>query len=208
MKFTVFLFILLWSVTSIAQKKQVPFSGELVYQSKVVHNKSDSLYGKMLIYAKDSLLKTVTFTSELGKQEFIYHLRLNKSYLLITTTKGNYAIKMPYSEMSDTTDYQFKKQCGHKMIAGKKAKKLKVKLDGIDKSFTFYYFKDIAPQYGSAYTKMPGLVAEYFIPTDRGLLKYEIISLKEEDTPLELFMIPSGYKKVTLDEFMEELSSP
>jgi hypothetical protein len=119
----------------------------------------DSMQEHMLIYAKDSLLKVINFSSTLGKQELIKHLTKEKSYLLLETTKGKYAIRTNYTKYQDTTlSYSFKKKLGSKRIAGMKAKKLSVTFTDIDKKFTFYYLKNIPAIYGSAYTNFPGLV--------------------------------------------------
>jgi hypothetical protein len=141
MKLTVFLFSFLCSATIIAQKKHLPFSGELLFKAQRVIP-MDSMQEHMLIYAKDSLLKVINFSSTLGKQELIKHLTKEKSYLLLETTKGKYAIRTNYTKYQDTTlSYSFKKKLGSKRIAGMKAKKLSVTFTDIDKKFTFYYYK-------------------------------------------------------------------
>jgi hypothetical protein len=85
-----FLFtFLLLNFVAFSQKTRV-FNGELLYEIERVSPK-DSIPGKMLIYAKDSLLRVVNFSSSIGKQEVIKHLRLNRSYVLVTTTKGDFA---------------------------------------------------------------------------------------------------------------------
>jgi len=117
MKLTVFLFSFLCSVTIIAQKKQLPFSGELLFKAQRVIP-MDSMQEHMLIYVKDSLLKVINFSSTLGKQELIKHLTKEKSYLLLETTKGKYAIRTNYTKYQDTTlSYSFKKKLGSKRIA-------------------------------------------------------------------------------------------
>jgi hypothetical protein len=208
MKFTVFLFIFLWSVTIIAQKKHLPFSGELLFKAQRIIP-MDSVQEHMLIYAKDSLLNVVNFSSNMGKQELIKHLSKEKSYLLLETTKGKYAIRTNYTKHQDSTlSYSFKKKLGSKRIAGMKAKKLSVTFKDIDKKFSFYYLKNIPAMYGSAYTNFPGLVVEYYIPTDEGMFQYTLTEFKRIDPPLTLFMVPTGYKLVSIEEFMEELSKP
>jgi len=208
MKFTVFLFSFLWSVILIAQKKQQPFSGELLFIAQRVIP-MDSAQESMLIYAKDSLLKIINFSSQMGKQELIKHLSKEKSYLLLETTKGNFAIRTNYNKYEDTTlTYTYKKKLGSKKICNKKAKKIIVRFKEIDKDFTFYYYKNIPAIYGSAYTSFPGLVAEYYLPSDYGLVKYTLQEIRPIDPPLTLFMIPEKYKRVSLDEFLEEMSKP
>lgn len=186
----------------------MPFSGELLFKAQRVIP-MDSVQEHMLIYAKDTLLKVINFSSNMGKQELIKHLSKEKSYLLLETTKGKYAIRTNYSKYQDTTvSYSFKKKLGSKRIAGMKAKKLSVTFKDIDKKFSFYYFKQIPAMYGSAYTNFPGLVVEYYIPTDEGMFQYTLTEFKRIDPPLTLFMVPTGYKLVSIEEFMEEMSKP
>ena len=74
------------SLSYFSQKNQVAFSGELLYNIEKL-SPADSLPAKMLLYAKDSLLKVINFSSTIGKQEMIKHLRLNRSYVLVSTTR-------------------------------------------------------------------------------------------------------------------------
>lgn len=206
LKFLFFLGIIFHFQYAHSQKKQNAFSGEMLFQINSIAP-ADSMQEKMLIYAKDSLLKIINFSTSMGKQELIKHLRLEKSYLLINTTKGDFAIKTDYAKHVDTSlQISYKKSFGRKKICDKKANKLKVNFKGIDKTFMFYYFKDIPAKYSSAYRFLPGLPVEYYVPTDAGLLKYSLYSFKNEDIPIQLFMIPENYKKVTLEEFLKEVT--
>ncbi|MFM1809626.1 MAG: hypothetical protein RLZZ382_851 [Bacteroidota bacterium] len=208
MQIKLFLVFLFYFTLFFSQKKQLPFSGELLFKAQRVIP-MDSIQEHMLIYAKDSLLKVINFSSNMGKQELIKHLSKEKSYLLLETTKGKYAIRTNYTKYQDTTlSYSFKKKLGSKRIAGMKAKKLSVTFTDIDKKFTFYYLKNIPAIYGSAYTNFPGLVVEYYIPTDEGMFQYTLTEFKRIDPPLTLFMVPTDYKRVSIEEFMEEMSKP
>lgn len=191
-----------------AAQKTKPFSGELLFSAvRVIPN--DSIEARVLIYAKDSLTKIITFSSNLGKQELIKHLGVQRSYLLIETNKGKFAVKTDYGKLIDSSfQYKYKKVPGSKKILGKKAKKLIVTFKDIDKEFTFYYYKKIPACYGSAFTSFPGLVVDYFLPTDQGVYHYTLTELKKTDPPLTIFMIPEGYKRITLDAFMEEMTAP
>jgi len=60
MKYFIFLIATVIVSTSVAQKKTV-FSGELVYNIERI-NPKDSIPSKMLVYAKDSLLKIINFS--------------------------------------------------------------------------------------------------------------------------------------------------
>jgi len=198
----------LFATAHIAAQKHKPFSGELLFSAVRVIPK-DSIRESTLIYAKDSLTKIITFTSNLGKQELIKHLGVQRSYLLLETNKGKFAVKSDYNKLIDSSfQYKYKKVPGSKKILGKKAKKLIVTFNEIDKEFTFYYYKKIPASYGSAFTSFPGLVVDYYLPTDRGVYHYTLTELKKTDPPLTLFMVPDGYKRVTLDAFMEIMTAP
>ena len=200
------LFLLLSSFSNIISQKQSPFSGELTYKIERVDVK-DSSKSIQLIYAKDSLIKIVNFNSDKGKQELIKHLTYNKSYLLIESPLQNFAIKTNEHLVKDTVvNYTFKNQSGSKKIAGKRAKKIKVKLKSVQNELTFLYLKKISAKYANIYPDLPGLPVLYYISTPDGLYRYTLQEIKEVSPPLELFMIPKDYKKVTFEEFAEEFS--
>ncbi len=200
------LFLLLLCLTKPYAQKQLPFSGELTYKIERVDVK-DSSKSIQLIYAKDSLIKVVNFNSDKGKQELIKHLTYNKSYLLIESPLQNFAIKTNEHLVKDTVvNYTFKNQSGSKKIAGKRAKKIKVKLKSVQNELTFLYLKKIQAKYANIYLDMPGLPVLYYISTPEGLYRYTLQEIKEVSPPLELFMIPKDYKKVTFEEFTEEFS--
>lgn len=203
------LFLVFWlALATNAQKNQKPFSGELLFSAVRVIPK-DSVRESVLLYAKDSLVKVITFSTLMGKQELIKHLGVERSYLLLETSKGKFAVKTDFSKFQDTTlQYSFKKQRGSKRICGIKAKKLLVTFKDIDKTFEFYYFKKVAAKYGSAFTSFPGLVVEYYLPTAQGVYHYTLSEFTPKDPPLTLFMVPDGFKRVTLDEFMEDMTRP
>ena len=99
-------------------QKQKPFSGELTYTIERV-DQPDSARAKMLIYAKDSLLKIVNFNSLTGKQELIKHLTYNKSYLLIETPLQNFAVRTDEHLSKDSVqNFTFHRKIGSKKIGG------------------------------------------------------------------------------------------
>lgn len=207
MKYLLFSLCLIATAHFAAQKHK-PFSGELLFSAiRVIPQ--DSTRESTLIYAKDSLTKIITFASNIGKQELIKHLGVQRSYLLLETNKGKFAVKSDFNKFNDSSfQYKYKKVPGSKKILGKKAKKLIVTFQDIDKEFTFYYFKKIPACYGSAFTSFPGLVVDYFLPTDQGVYHYTLTELKKTDPPLTLFMVPDGYTRLTLDAFMEIMTAP
>jgi len=200
------LFLIFSFLTKSFAQKQLPFSGELTFKIERVDVK-DSSKSIQLIYAKDSLIKIVNFNSDKGKQELIKHLRYNKSYLLIESPLQNFAIKTNEHLVKDSiSNYTFKSQFGSKKIAGMRAKKVKVKLTSVKNELTFLYLKKIPAKYANIYNDFPGLPVLFYVSTPDGLFRYTLQELKSSNPPLELFMIPKDYKKVTFEEFAEEFS--
>jgi hypothetical protein len=200
------LFFIFSIVSNLKAQKQLPFSGELTFKIERVDVK-DSSKSIQLIYAKDSLIKVVNFNSDKGKQELIKHLRYNKSYLLIESPLQNFAIKTNEHLVKDSiSNYTFKSQFGSKKIAGMRAKKVKVKLASVKNELTFLYLKKIPAKYANIYTDFPGLPVLFYVSTPDGLFRYTLQELKSSNPPLELFMIPKDYKKVTFEEFAEEFT--
>jgi GLPGLI family protein len=201
-----FLIALLLSlfITSGFSQNKGSFSGQLTYEIERV-DKKDTNRTFMIIYAKDSLLKVVNFNSNSGKQQLIKHLRLNRSYILLETPKQNFAVRTNEHLVIDSIEnYTFKKQMGMRKIAGIPVKKLLVNHKEISEAVTFYYTKSISAKYANVYKNLPGLPLLFYIPTKDGLFKYTLKELKKNNPPLELFMIPIGYKIVSFDDFSNE----
>jgi len=160
----------------------------------------------MIIYAKDSLLKVVNFNSISGKQQLIKHLRLNRSYILLETPKQNFAVRTNEHLVIDSIEnYTFKKQMGMRKIAGIPVKKLLVHHKEISEAVTFYYTKSISAKYANVYKNLPGLPLLFYIPTKDGLFRYTLKELKNNNPPLELFMIPKEFKIVSFEDFSNEI---
>ena len=205
-----FLLALLLSlfITSGFSQNKGSFSGELTYEIERV-DKKDSIRSFMIIYAKDSLLRVVNFNSISGKQELIKHLRLNRSYLLVESDQQNFAVRTNEHLILDTVqNYTFKKQMGTRKIAEIKVKKLRVKHKEISEDLTFYYTKSISSKYANIYKNLPGLPLLFYVPTVDGLLKYTLKELKNNNPPLDLFMIPQGYKIISFEEFTNKFLNP
>ena len=184
------------------------FSGELTYEIERV-DKKDSIRSFMIIYAKDSLLRVVNFNSISGKQELVKHLRLNKSFILLETPEQNFAVRTNEHLVIDSIEnYTFKKQMGTRKIAEIKVKKLRVKHKEISEDLTFYYTKSISSKYANIYKNLPGLPLLFYVPTEDGLLKYTLKELKNNNPPLDLFMIPQGYKIISFEEFTNKFLNP
>ena len=204
MKYLTLFLTIIFSFQHVFSQKNDVFSGELTYEIERV-DKKDTNRTFMIIYAKDSLLKVVNFNSNSGKQQLIKHLRLNRSYILLETPKQNFAIRTNEHLVIDSIEnYTFKKQMGMRKIAGIPVKKLLVNHKEISEAVTFYYTKSISAKYANVYKNLPGLPLLFYIPTKDGLFKYTLKELKNNNPPLELFMIPKGYKIVSFEDFSNE----
>ena len=204
MKYLTLLLTIIFSFQYVFSQKNDVFSGELTYEIERV-DKKDTNRTFMIIYAKDSLLKVVNFNSNSGKQQLIKHLRLNRSYILLETPKQNFAVRTNEHLVIDSIEnYTFKKQMGMRKIAGIPVKKLLVNHKEISEAVTFYYTKSISAKYSNVYKNLPGLPLLFYIPTKDGLFKYTLKELKNNNPPLELFMIPKGYKIVSFEDFSNE----
>jgi len=204
MKYLTLVLTIIFSFQYVFSQKNDVFSGELTYEIERV-DKKDTNRTFMIIYAKDSLLKVVNFNSNSGKQQLIKHLRLNRSYILLETPKQNFAVRTNEHLVIDSIEnYTFKKQMGMRKIAGIPVKKLLVHHKEISEAVTFYYTKSISAKYANVYKNLPGLPLLFYIPTKDGLFKYTLKELKNNNPPLELFMIPKGYKIVSFDDFSNE----
>ena len=204
MKYLTLVLTIIFSFQYVFSQKNDVFSGELTYEIERV-DKKDTNRTFMIIYAKDSLLKVVNFNSNSGKQQLIKHLRLNRSYILLETPKQNFAVRTNEHLVIDSIEnYTFKKQMGMRKIAGIPVKKLLVHHKEISEAVTFYYTKRISAKYANVYKNLPGLPLLFYIPTKDGLFKYTLKELKNNNPPLELFMIPKGYKIVSFEDFSNE----
>jgi hypothetical protein len=208
MKYLTLFLTIIFSFQYVFSQKNNVFSGELTYEIERV-DKKDTVRSFMIIYAKDSLLRVVNFNSITGKQELIKHLRLNRSYLLVESDQQNFAVRTNEHLILDTLqNYTFKKQMGTRKIAEIKVKKLRVKHKEISEDLTFYYTKSISSKYANIYINLPGLPLLFYVPTVDGLLKYTLKELKNNNPPLDLFMIPQGYKIISFEEFTNKFLNP
>ncbi len=204
MKYLTLFLAIIYSFQYVFSQKNDVFSGELTYEIERV-DKKDTNRTFMIIYAKDSLLKVVNFNSNSRKQQLIKHLRLNRSYILLETPKQNFAVRTnEHLDIDSIENYTFKKQMGMRKIAGIPVKKLLVHHKEISEAVTFYYTKSISAKYANVYKNLPGLPLLFYIPTKDGLFKYTLKELKNNNPPLELFMIPKEFKIVSFEDFSNE----
>ena len=190
----------------LSAQKQEPFIGKLVYSVEIADTAMKELIppGRMTVYTNDTITRIENETFNLGKQVVIKHLQFNKSYLLIETPEVNFAI-----QISDTTGnstpskYSYKKKCFKRKIAGLKANRLEVNHPDMKEPREFLYLKNYSPKYINTFEDFPGLPVNYFIITMDGVYEYKLVSFELMKPDHDLFGIPSDYKRVTFEEFME-----
>ncbi len=209
MKFILSLFSVLLATNLIAQKHK-PFTGKLVYKIEIRDTNMRQFYpeNRMIVYTNDTITRIENFTEQLGKQVVIRHLELNKSYTLINTPKGDFAIKVDHNKAPDETDsiakktYTLDKKCGKEKILEMKAKKLIVEHPDLEESEQYLYLKSYSNSYLNNFEDSPGLLVKYSIASPDGQLDYELIEFKEYLPERDLFGIPDNYRRVTIDEFV------
>ena len=203
------LFLLISLQSSLfAQKKTDVFQGQLTYRITICDTSLRKLVPEnyMIVVTDDTLLRIENNTERFGRQTVIKHMGLNKSYLLLETTKKKYAVQTNHnSEKKDSTAYQFKKKWGKVKICGLKAKRLTVTHPEFPEELTFFYFKNLSPKYLNAFDNFPGLPAIYYVASPDGIFLYELIDIKKNTPNHDLFGIPSDYNKVTFDDFLKEI---
>ena len=199
-----FLSFILCSSIAFGQK-QTPFTGKLVYSVTITDTAFSSIFTEkqMVVYTNDTLVRIENMTEQFGMQVAIRHLELNKSYLLISTFKGDFAIQTKFeTDEIKTSKFTFKKKFGSTKLGGQKAKKLEVTHEGFEQPMTFYYFKKTKAKYLDGFENFPGLLAEYYIPTPDGIFKYTLISIENDPTNIDLYGIPADFKKISIEDFV------
>jgi hypothetical protein len=204
-----FIFLLFFCQTAFAQHTWIPFSGKLTYSVQMADTALRKFYPstEMSVITNDTLLRIENQTSFIGKQVLIKHLKLNKSYLLIESPLGNFAVQTNHSnDQNDSiTNYTFQVFKKKKRIGGLKWQKITVTHKKAEKPFTCYVDMTKNPAYINTYFNLPGLPLHYYLPSEDGLLEYKLIRIEEYAPHKDAFGIPSDYKKVTFDEFLKLL---
>ena len=206
----VFLLLIVCGIGCVHSQKTKSFSGELIYHiEKIEANPNELVLSeveeeKMIIYAKDSLLKIVNFNSENGIQECLKHLIQDKSILLLEIDGQGYAIRIgPELNAESDSLYTFKKKCGFaRKYKGLKSKRILMKHPMLSYDLNCLYSTEISAKYATAFNQMPGLPVQYYLVSDKGLMHYSLESYKRYDPPLSVFMIPEGYQILSMEQFL------
>jgi hypothetical protein len=212
--FTTALVIIIQTCNSSFAQKYEAFQGTLVYSIEMADTSLQKMFPPttMTIYTNDTIVRIENETNQLGKQIIIKHLILNKSILLIQNGETRYAIQTDLSKEQnkiekDTLEhgYIFKKKIGTRKIINLKANRMNVKLIGQKKSIEILYLKHFSPKYIDVFEGIPGLPVRYYINTEDGVMVYTLIHMEKKKLDRDLFGVPNDYKKVSFDQFLEEV---
>ncbi|MDF3027144.1 MAG: hypothetical protein K0S23_1451 [Fluviicola sp.] len=199
--------VLLTAFLGFSQKS---FSGILKYKATVMAPDTNAVWKSwgVTLYTNDTLVRVETETEQFGVQVYIRNMSLNKAYLLLELDGNKYAIQTDLSKKNDSvpTSYTVKKKGGSKRIAGLKAKKYLVKDENTD-GFYCYFSTKLSNKYLQVYPEVKGLALDYYIPSQDGLIHYELVEKKDQQINRDLFGIPSDYKRISFEEFMRAFYS-
>lgn len=206
-KIVCFLFLLVFTSSYSQLKKS--FVGTLVYEVTNLDRPGDEPL-EMIVFSLDSLVRIETPSPVFGAQIFIKHIPRKKSYLLISLSEtDHYAIKDDFKNLDSAkiqVKYIWKKKRGKKTVGGLTGKKLKLTILKSNQTFECFYSKEFAAKYQDAYQDFPGLPIEYYVESEDGILKYTLKKHNKIAPNYDLFGIPSNYKRVTFDEFVDLLN--
>jgi hypothetical protein len=194
-----------------ANSAQAQLSGMLVYQVDLLS--ADTMnpqnHWQVVVYTNDTMVRVETQGGPFGKQVYIRHMVLNKAYLLLAMDGQKFAIRTDLANKSKDTslNYTVKKLVGSKKINGIRCKKYKITDVGAPMGYVCYFAKKIPNKYIEVYQDIQGLALDYFLPSQNGLIHYQLVQYEAQVLDKNMFGIPSDYKKVTFEEFMSSLNN-
>lgn len=186
------------------------FEGKLTYTVNLISNLDsiERFQFNTSIYTNDTLVRVESFSPQVGAQVLIKHLQLQKYYLLLELNGKKYAIQQHIDsekEENKKSKYTFRKKRGKKKIAGQKAKRVFVVNENFPRELEMWYLPTISPKYLDALPGISGLPVDYYIASEEGLYHYVLDKIEFEAVNKAVFGIPSDFKKVSFEEFMNEM---
>lgn len=196
-------FLCIWSWT-VAQEFK-PFTGKMTYTIQMADTSLRELIptSKMTVYTNDTLIRIENETDQIGKQILIKHLTLNKSYLLLETPLGKFAIQTDHANDTLPSRYSFQKKSFKRKIAGIRANRLMVSHADMNAPREFLYLKKYSPKYLNNFNNFPGLPVHYYIVSIDGIYEYTLSSMEHMLPEKDLFGIPSDFKRISYNEFVD-----
>lgn len=187
-------------------------SGVFTYKASITWPDSTNAFRewKVLAYTNDTIVRVETQGGQFGTQVYIRHMQLNKAYLLLAFNDQKFAIQtnLEKPEQTDTsgTGYTFKRKFGSKKIAGYKCRKYYILDKGATDGYYCYFAKKLSNKYLEVYRDIPGLAMDYYLPSQDGLIHYQLESFVKGALDRDLFGVPSDFKRVTFEEFMNSIN--
>ncbi len=213
-KIYIFFTFSLFANTSLFGQKYDSFQGKLVYSIEMADTSLQRMIPpkRMTIYTNDTIVRIENETDQLGKQVIIKHIVLNKSILLIDNKGSHYAIQTDLSKEQNKAEvdsiknkYILKKKIGKRKILNLKANRMSVGVEGQEKKIEILYLKNMSPKYIDAFEGVPGLPVRYYINSEYGVAVYTLIYIEKTPIDKDYFGIPSNYKRVSFDQFLDEV---
>ena len=199
-------------------KKTKTFTGMLEYKISVRDSSLRELVpdNRMVVYSNDTIVRVENYTSNLGNQVAIKHMLMDKSYLLLDTDFGKFAIQMDESkaqekmQAKDTTTaeidkFVFDKKCGKSRLLGRKMNRLMVSHPDFKEPIEFLYLKGYSTEIVNAYPKINGIPTKYSVITPDAIFDYELVKINEFTPERDLFGVPADFERVSFDDFMDKL---
>lgn len=193
---------------AIGAQAQKPLSGIFTYKASVSLPDTNVVLNSWQVWVltNDTISRVETETAQFGKQVYIRHIELKKAYLLLEYGTEKYAIQTDLQEQKrDTVAPEYtitRKLFGGKKVAGIKSRRYYVLDKNQKEGYYCYFAKKISGKYLEVYPEVDRLPTEYYLPSPDGLIRYELTGFEEKPLNRDLFGIPSDYKRVSFDEFM------
>lgn len=182
----------------IAQK---PFVGSLEYNITTIDFVTkDTIDGKLFIYARDSLVRINYLLSNGKNQETIHHLTKKKLLSLIEIDGQFFAVQIN-DTVSESAKYIYRKNGARQTIAGLKCREANVEFP--EGNTLIFYTKEVDAQYFVGLNNAPGLPTKGQLPTENGLMAFELQKIDRRLPPQSLFMPDKKYKILSLDAFLQ-----
>jgi hypothetical protein len=198
-------------VLSIAQKGVqgvFRYKAELSYADTNVTARS----WDVLIFTNDTVVRTESPGTALGNQVYIRHMALGKAYLLLDYNGRKFAIQTDLEKQKDADSIAnryiiAKKLFGGKKVAGIKGKRYHITDTQNKIDFDAWFAKKIPGKYLEIFPEIRGLALDYVIASPEGPVHYYLAEFRETPVDRDVFGVPSDYKRVTFEEFINSYTA-
>lgn len=189
------------------------FQGEIEFQMSYddlpaeMEAYKDMLPNKMMYYVKGSKLRTEVPSPMSGNQIVLFDIEKNEGTMLMDLMGQKQAISMSkeYIEAEekkkgeDDLVIDYKEE--YKEVAGYKCQKALITQDG--KTIEVFYTPEIK-NVGQTYKNLKGLPLEFKTPAQNGISStITALRIEKKEVDESLFLVPEGYTKTTIEEFMK-----